>query len=176
MKNDLGLLLLRLTQGGLFAGHGSQKLFGWFGGYGLKGTAGWVESLGLRPGSWWAPAAAISEFGGGVLNALGLFHPLGPIGIIASMSMATAKVHWGKPIWVTAGGAELPVTDITIALALMLTGPGRCSLDYALGIRVPRPLVIVMAAAAATLLALGIMSRPAPAPAVQEEPAEAKVG
>ena len=26
---DIGVLLLRLTMGGLLAGHGSQKLFGW---------------------------------------------------------------------------------------------------------------------------------------------------
>jgi len=36
--------------------------------------------------------------------------------------MATAKAHWGKPIWVPSGGAELPVTNIAAALALMLTG------------------------------------------------------
>lgn len=29
---DLGLFIMRLTAGGLLAGHGSQKLFGWFGG------------------------------------------------------------------------------------------------------------------------------------------------
>src|SRR5207245_5216835 len=44
VMRDLGLLVLRLTVGGLLAGHGAQKLFGWFGGFGLKGTAGWVES------------------------------------------------------------------------------------------------------------------------------------
>src|SRR5436190_11302784 len=31
---DLGLLALRLTSGGLMAGHGAQKLFGSFGGHG----------------------------------------------------------------------------------------------------------------------------------------------
>ncbi len=48
---DIGKLLLRLATGGLLAGHGSQKLFGWFGGNGLKGTAGWLESMGMKPGS-----------------------------------------------------------------------------------------------------------------------------
>jgi len=32
--------------GGVFAAHGSQKLFGWFGGYGLKGTARSSRGLG----------------------------------------------------------------------------------------------------------------------------------
>src|SRR5687767_13895981 len=61
---DLGLLGLRLTAGGLLAGHGAQKLFGKFGGYGLEGTAGWLESIGLRPGKPWATLAGASEFGG----------------------------------------------------------------------------------------------------------------
>ncbi len=52
--------------------------------------------------------------------------------------MATRKAHWGKPIWVTEGGPELPVTNISIATALMLVGPGKYSLDRALGIRLPR--------------------------------------
>ncbi len=33
-----GRLLVRLTIGGTFFVHGTQKLFGWFGGYGPDGT------------------------------------------------------------------------------------------------------------------------------------------
>ncbi|MGH3579688.1 MAG: DoxX family membrane protein, partial [Mycobacterium sp.] len=51
---DLGLLALRVTTGGLLAGHGAQKLFGTFGGHGLEGTGGFMESLGLKPGQRWA--------------------------------------------------------------------------------------------------------------------------
>src|SRR5215210_7559944 len=98
---DLALLILRLTFGGLMAGHGSQKLFGWFGGHGLKGTTGWLESMGFRPGKPWAILASLSEFGGGVLTALGALNPIGPLTTMGAMEMATAKVHWGKPIWVT---------------------------------------------------------------------------
>ncbi len=57
MMRDLGLLILRLTVGGLLSGHGSQKSFGWFGGFGLQGTAGWLESLGMKPGTPWAIGA-----------------------------------------------------------------------------------------------------------------------
>lgn len=159
---DLGLLTLRLTVGGLLAGHGSQKLFGWFSGPGMKGTAGWLESMGLKPGTAWASGASASEFGGGVLTSLGFLHPLGPLGTIGAMIMATAKAHWGKPIWASQGGAELPVTNIGAALALTLTGPGRFSLDNLFGIRVPRALVIAAAAIEVVMLAIGIMSRPAP--------------
>src|SRR5436305_1727163 len=119
MMRDIGLLILRLVMGGLLMGHGSQKLFGWFSGPGLKGTAGFLESMGLQPGTPWASAAATSEFGGGMLTTLGFLHPLGPMGTIGSMVMATGKAHWGKPIWATAGGAELPVINIAVALTLI---------------------------------------------------------
>ena len=135
--SDLGALLLRVVQGALLAGHGAQKLFGWFNGPGLQGTSGFMEMLGLRPGRPWAVLSGLSEFGGGVLTVLGLLNPLGLIGIIGSMVMATVKAHGGKPIWVTEGGAELPVTNIAAALALILSGSGKYSLDRAFGIRIP---------------------------------------
>ena len=135
---NLASFILRLVLGGLMAGHGAQKLFGSFGGPGLEGTSGFMEMLGLKPGRAWAWLAALSEFGGGVLTLLGFLNPLGPIGIIGSMAMATTTAHGGKPIWVTEGGAELPVTNIATATALMLSGPGKWSLDTAFGIRLPR--------------------------------------
>ena len=79
--------------------------------------------------------AGLSEFGGGVLTLLGFLNPIGPIGVIGSMAMATITAHGGKPIWVTEGGAELPVTNIAAATALVVNGPGKWSLDRALGIR-----------------------------------------
>ena len=136
--NELAPMIVRLAQGSLMAGHGAQKLFGSFGGPGLEGTSGFMEMLGMRPGRPWAYLAGLSEFGGGVLTALGLFNPLGPLGIIASMSMATRKAHWGKPIWVTEGGAELPVLNIAISTALMIREPDGFALDRLLGIRLPR--------------------------------------
>ncbi|MDP8922554.1 MAG: DoxX family protein [Chloroflexota bacterium] len=165
---DLGLLIIRLTAGGLLAGHGSQKLFGWFGGYGVRGTGGWMESLGLRPGSAWATVAGASEFGGGLLTALGLLNPLGPIAMLGPMSIATGKVHWGKPIWVTEGGAELPVTNLAIGVGLALTGPGRYSLDRLLGIRVPRALTVLTAAGVAAGVAVALMAEPSPPPESQQ--------
>jgi putative oxidoreductase len=81
--------------------------------------------------------AGLSEFGGGVLTLLGFLNPIGPIGVIGSMAMATITAHAGKPIWVIEGGAELPVTNIAAATALVMNGPGKWSLDRALGIRLP---------------------------------------
>jgi len=167
---DAALLLVRLGVGGLMAGHGAQKLFGWFGGHGLKGTGMWMESMGLKPGKMWALAASGGEMGGGLLMALGLGGPLGPLGITSAMTMATAKAHWGKPIWVSEGGAELPVTYITTAAAVALAGPGRYSLDHFFGIKLHWSIPAVLTMLAATTLAYG-MTREAPAQPAQE-PAE----
>ncbi len=135
--DDSAPFIVRLAQGSLMAGHGAQKLFGSFGGSGLEGTSGFMEMLGMRPGRPWAYLAGLSEFGGGVLTALGLLNPLGPLGVIGAMSMATRKAHWGKPVWATEGGAELPLLNIAVSTALMIREPDRYSLDRILGIRLP---------------------------------------
>ncbi len=170
---DLGLLSLRLTVGGLMAGHGAQKLFGWFGGYGVQGTGGWLESLGFRPGEQWAKAAGAAEFGSGTLTALGLMHPIGPMTMLGPMTMAITKVHAGKPIWVTEGGAELPVTNIAIAVALMLTGPGRFSLDALFGIRLPWFVVGLAAGATGAGIWMGMKTTQEPAQPAQQTQSEA---
>jgi putative oxidoreductase len=123
--------------------------------------------MGLRPGRAWAIAAGASEFGGGVLTGLGLLHPLGPIAMLGSMGVAIRKAHWGKPIWVTAGGAELPVTNIAVGIALSLVDPGRLSLDHALGIRVP-PQVAVLAAAGVVAGVFFSEGAPPPTPMAEE--------
>ncbi len=171
MLRDLGLLTLRLTAGGLLAGHGAQKLFGSFGGHGLRGTAGWMESIGLSPGHRWALAAGAGEFGSGALTALGLMGPVGPLSIFGPMLVASRTVHAGKPIWVTSGGPELPTMYMAAGAALAMTGPGRFSVDRALGIRVPAILAFLTAGmvAAGTLMALTGREEPEP----QEQPAPA---
>jgi putative oxidoreductase len=168
MMKDVGLLTLRLTAGGLLMGHGMQKLAGKFGGNGLAGTGQWMESIGLKPGQAWATVAGLSE-ASGALMALGFLEPLGEIGVLSAMAMATGKVHWGKPIWGTAGGAEQPVTYSAIALMLVLAGPGKLSLDALLGTRLPNALALLAVAGAAGGVAYGLMQQP---PA-QEEPTEA---
>jgi putative oxidoreductase len=164
---DTAPVVVRLVQGSLMAGHGAQKLFGSFSGPGLEGTAGFMEMLALKPGRPWAFLAGLSEFGGGVLTVLGLLNPLEPLGIIAAMSMATTKAHWSKPIWVTEGGAELPVLNIAVSSALMLCGPDRYSLDRLLGIRLPGWLAPL--GLAAILLTVLYAGTGAPEPPQEEE-------
>jgi putative oxidoreductase len=91
---DPGRLLVRLTIGGTFFVHGTQKLFGWFGGYGPDGTGQFFESLGLRPGKRNAVAAGATEAGGGILIALGLATPLAAAGLSAVMITALRTAVW----------------------------------------------------------------------------------
>ena len=174
--SDAASLVLRSALGGLMAGHGAQKAFGSFNGPGPEGTAGFMEMLGLQPGKPWAQLAMASELGGGALTALGLLNPLGPLGIIGSMSIATTKAHWGKPIWVTEGGAELPVVNIVAALALILSGPDRYSLDRLLGIKLPGWVAPVgLAGVLATVLYAGV-GTPEPPEGAQDEAREGTAG
>lgn len=138
MSFDIGVLILRVVLGVLMVGHGSQKLFGWFGGAGIEGTAGWLASFGLRPARFWAVLAGLVEFVGGILLALGLLNPLGPVLITASMITAIVLVHWPR-VWVTEGGLEYPLVNIGAVAAVALAGPGRYSLDAVLGTALPMP-------------------------------------
>jgi len=129
----IGRLLLRLVVGGLFVGHGTQKLFGWFGGYGLDATAQAFEKMGMRPGRRNAIAAGAAEAGGGALLAVGLATPLAASVLTATMITAIHRVHASKGPWVTNGGYEYNLVLIAAVLALAEVGPGGLSLDAALG-------------------------------------------
>jgi putative oxidoreductase len=126
---DLGLLIIRVIIGGLFIGHGAQKLFGWFGGYGLKGTGGWLESIGIKPGVPMALVAGLAEFGGGILFAIGLLTPIAALLIVATMVVSIVKVHGANGLWVTQNGYEYNLTLIAVAIGIALIGPGQYAVD-----------------------------------------------
>ena len=139
---DLALLILRLVTGLALMGHGAQKLFGWFGGPGLSGISGWLASMRLRPPRFWAFMAGAAEFGGGLLLTLGLFSPLGALGIGASMLVAIAKVHWPR-FWSSDNGFELPLTYLAVVLAVGIAGPGAYSLDQSLQTALPTSVALI---------------------------------
>ncbi|MFN8637525.1 MAG: DoxX family membrane protein [Chloroflexota bacterium] len=169
MSLDLGLFLLRLVIGSLLFAHGAQKLFGWFGGPGLAGTVGMFGGyLRLRPARLWAILGGLSELGGGLLLAAGLFGPLGAAAVMAAMLMALT-VHWPS-FWAQDRGIEYPLTLLVVALALAVTGPGSLSLDAVLGLQLSEPLTLVVSLTGVLVgvgLALGTRA-PADAPATQE--------
>ena len=127
---EFGLLLLRIVVGGIFVGHGSQKLFGWFGGGGPDGTAQFFATIGYRRPRLMMMAAGLSEFVGGLLLAAGLLTPLAALLIATVMLNAIVTVVFPKGFL---GGYEFEFTLLAVVVALAATGPGRISLDHAIG-------------------------------------------
>ena len=127
---EYGILLLRIVVGLIFAGHGSQKLFGWFGGGGPQGTAAFFSSIGYRMPTAMTLVAGLSELGGGLLLAAGFLTPLASLLLAIVMLNAIATVVWPKGLL---GGYEFELTLLTVVIALAATGPGEISLDDALG-------------------------------------------
>jgi putative oxidoreductase len=169
---DLGRLALRLTIGGTFFVHGTQKLFGWFGGYGPDGTGQFFESLGLRPGKRNAVAAGATETGGGMLIALGLATPVAAAGLSAVMITALRTAVWREGIKPATGEHEVLLA--AAAAALTETGPGAPSLDSALGLErsgLGWTLAALSAGAVGSAMAISMGRRQlaAPAPAAPAE-------
>lgn len=145
---DLAFLIARILIGLLMAAHGAQKLFGWFGGHGLQATGEFFGQLGFRPARLFATAAALGELLSGLLIAVGLFGPIGPALMLAVMVVAAISVHWRNGLFATNNGIELPLLYSIAAIRFALTGPGRYSLDAALGFEwawMPRVIWIALA-------------------------------
>jgi len=125
-----GLLLLRVFVGVAFFGHGTQKLFGWWGGYGPQGTGGFFASQGYRWGVPMAVLAGLAEAGGGTFLALGLVTPLACAAIAVVMLNAIVVVTLKRAFM---AGSELELVYLVTVVALAAIGPGRFSLDRAIG-------------------------------------------
>jgi putative oxidoreductase len=119
----VGLLLLRIVAGFGLATHGYQKLFS---GHMSQFTAT-VSTLGFPIPALFAWAAAMSEFLGGILTAIGL--KTRPAAIAAFITMAVAAIifHRHDPFKTK----ELALVYMSAFGTLALTGPGRFSLDKA---------------------------------------------
>jgi putative oxidoreductase len=127
-----GLLILRLVLGIIFIAHGGQKVFGWWGGYGLEGTVGFMATLGVPKVL--AYIASFTEFFGGVAVLLGLLTRAGALGLAITMLVAIFKVHLPAGLFAP-NGYELPLALAAIAAGLILTGPGKYSIDQILARR-----------------------------------------
>jgi putative oxidoreductase len=158
-------LAARTVIGGLFIGHGTQKLFGWFGGPGPEGTEAMMESLQLRPGKTHALLAGTTETVAGSLLAVGLATPAAAAGLTGVMTTAIRKVHLPNGPWAANGGWEYNVVLIAAVTALVDTGPGELSLDHLLGTERSGPAwalgsLALGVAAAAAVMTIGARGTP----------------
>lgn len=124
-----GSVLLRVTAGGLFMGHGLQKLTGAFGGPGLDQAAGMMTSLNMHPGRQHALAASSAETFGGAALLLGAATPAAAAALVATMLTAVRKVHIKNGPWVGNGGWEYNALLAAAAVAVAADGPGVLSVD-----------------------------------------------
>ncbi len=128
---NLGLLVLRLVVGPVFAFHGFAKIFR---GGRLDGTARWFDSMGMRPGHVHARVAAFGELATGACITLGLLTALGGMGMVGLMSVAFWTVHKGRGLLVLNEGWEYVLVLAAVGVSLATIGAGEWSLDNALGI------------------------------------------
>lgn len=128
---DATMFGFRVLVGLIFAAHGWAKRFR---GGGIEGTARWFESIGMKPGRLHANLASSVEMLAGTLLALGLLTPFAAAGMIGVMVVAAWTVHRGNGFFIVAEGWEYTFIVGLMALLVAGLGPGRWSLDWALGI------------------------------------------
>jgi putative oxidoreductase len=173
-----GRLIARVIDGGLFIGHGTQKLFGWFGGPGPEGFEKVTEKLELYPPRRNALAASLAETGGGAMLAAGALTPVAGGVLTGVMITAIRKVHFPNGFWNTNGGYEFNLALIAAIAALVDGGPGSLSVDHALGIDETGPawaLASLAGGAAASTLVIEMGRRNAQARQAVDSSTEAPV-
>jgi putative oxidoreductase len=115
------------------AWHGWQKIDG-----GIGGFKGFVESLSLPVPGLLAPVVTALEFGGGLLLIVGLLTRLwalliGVEMVFTAFLVKAAKLDLGF-IGSEGTGYELDLLILAACVTLILLGPGRVSLDAAVGV------------------------------------------
>lgn len=121
---DLGLLLLRVIAGIVFAAHGGQKLFV----YGFDGVTGAFSQMGIPFAGIAGPLVALVEFFGGLALIAGLLTRLAGAGLTVIMLGALFMVHLAAGFFAP-NGIEFVLTLAGVAATLSLTGAGRYSAD-----------------------------------------------
>jgi putative oxidoreductase len=117
------LLILRIASALAFLYHGSGILFGAFGGPGPQQFAAghqWPVILAYLVG--------LAQLAGGLAVLTGILFRLGAACITAVMLGAIFLVHLPHGFDVSNGGAEYALTQLLLAIAFLLTGPGGYSL------------------------------------------------
>ena len=133
---DLGPLCLRVGVGAVFAVHGWQK----YDQIGVGNFAGFLESLGVPAPETVAWLQTIAEGVGGLMLIAGVMTRLVTLPLIAIMLGAIFMVKDELPgagfvVDASVGiGRELETGLLAGLLALLFIGPGRLSVDGALGV------------------------------------------
>ena len=127
-------LILRLTLALVFFPHGAQKVLGWFGGYGFEGTLGFMTGTMHLPYII-ALLPILTEFLGPIAMAFGFFTRIAAFAMGFNMLVAICMVHIGNGFFMNWSGKqvgegfEYHILVIGIALALIVAGAGKSSVD-----------------------------------------------
>ena len=125
-------LAVRAIVGVIMAAHGLQKLLAGPGNFG-----GVLAQLGVPAPTLTGYVVTLVELGGGILLVVGLFSRLAALLLTIDLVVAILLVKVGVGFLSPEGGgagAELDLALIAGFLAILFAGPGRISLDRALGI------------------------------------------
>jgi putative oxidoreductase len=125
---DVARLLLRAALGGTMIAHGVRH------GRTLAGTAGWFGSIGFRRARLQAVTSAAVEVGAGTALLAGAATPLAASAVVGTMAVAGHAVHRPNGFFVVEEGVEYVGNLATASVALAALGPGRFSVDRALGL------------------------------------------
>ncbi|MEK7146967.1 MAG: DoxX family protein [Patescibacteria group bacterium] len=119
--SDLALFVLRLGFAVIFLAHGWPKIKN------LQATFKNFNAMGFKPGFFWGFVAAVVEFCGGILIALGLFTQLAAF--FLAITMLVAMVWKIKNKHALAGGYEFDLILFLVAIILWTHGAGAYSLE-----------------------------------------------
>jgi len=132
--DDIASLVQRVLIGVVMFPHGAQKLLGWFGGFGYSGTMGFFTANMGIPGVF-AFLVIITEFFGALALISGTLTRVAAFAVGFDMLMATILVHIPVGFFMNwtgkqqGEGFEFHLLAMAIAVALMIRGGGRWSVD-----------------------------------------------
>lgn len=132
-RDSAALTVLRLGLGIVILPHGLQKAVGMFGGAGFSGTIQYFGSQGIP--AVLATLVILGEFLGSIGLIVGFLTRIAAFGIFCVMLGATMLVHLPNGFFMNwsgqqAGeGFEFHLLAMAMAVALMLGGAGRASID-----------------------------------------------